>query len=293
VRNQQNTVAKANLFQDLPAAIPIEVFEPIVNGKGLTLERIISQGQATPDGEWLVQERDEWVLLVSGKARLLFEHEEGLLLEPGDYVHIPAATKHRVQWTDPEKKTIWLALHYEATEKSMPGSSPVEKVKVVRSNRRKRTAGARLIGGTMYLYVPGKMSEKEVGTITERFTKHFEKVLLKKKLNSEKSLRQVAEELNTKYFNGALEIDSIQYVTNQTHKFGCCSIQSRSIRISDTIASMPDWVRDYVVMHEICHLKEAGHGKAFWDLVNRYPLVERAKGFLLAKGLELNAEDRF
>jgi cupin 2 domain-containing protein len=78
------------------------------------LERIVSWGQATPSGEWYDQDTNEWVILLHGRAVLLFEGEPGrVALKPGDYVHIPARQRHRVEWTDPEKKTVWLALHYK------------------------------------------------------------------------------------------------------------------------------------------------------------------------------------
>jgi predicted metal-dependent hydrolase len=283
---------KENLFRTIPAARAAEVFETIIQNKGLTLERIISHGQATPAGEWLSQERDEWVLLARGQARLRFEKEGEISLEPGDYVHIPAGTSHRVEWTDPEIPSIWLALHYEAasdmTERAREGR--IQKIKVIRSARRKKTVGARLYGGTMYIYAPKNIAETNLRQMIKQFTRRFEKSMLKKQLNSAKNLRQIAEELNTKYFNGSLEIDSIQYVTDQTSKFGCCDCRARAIRISHRIAEMPDWVRDYVVMHEICHLREPGHGKAFWELVKRYPRAERAKGFLMARGLDLQEE---
>jgi cupin 2 domain-containing protein len=275
---------KGSLFAALPDS-SAEIFEPIIKDKRFILERIVSQGNATPAGEWLSQERDEWVLLARGRARLVFEQEGGVELEPGDYIHIPAGKRHRVEWTDPACKTIWLALHFQPGAAASPGEG-IARVKVIRSKRRRKTAGARLYGGTMYIYVPAKISEKELQQIVKRFTARFEKTLLKKRLNNARDLRQVAEELNTKYFGGSLAIDSIQYVTDQTSKFGCCNCQTRSIRIAHTIAQTPDWVRAYVVMHEISHLKEPGHTAAFWKLVGQYPLAERAKGFLMARGIE-------
>lgn len=282
---------KGNLFRDLPAASvtpAAEVFEKIFDTKEMMLERIVSLGQITPEGEWLSQERDEWVFLASGRARLLFEREGEVALEPGDYCTIPAGTKHRVEWTDPVQHSVWLALHYvpAAVPQVTAGEERIQRVKVIRSNRRKKTAGARLYGGTLYVYVPRNMAEKELRQMITRFTARFEKNLMGKRLNSAAQLRRVAEELNARYFGGSLMIDGIQYVTDQTSKFGCCNCQTRMIRISHKVAQMPDWVRDYVVMHEICHLREHGHDKAFWELVGRYPLAERAKGFLMAKGLE-------
>lgn len=90
-----------------------EVFEELLCGSRFRVERIISTGQITPAGTWYDQENDEWVLLVSGAARLRFENEDSeVALRPGDFVNIPAHCRHRVEWTDPQQTTIWLALHY-------------------------------------------------------------------------------------------------------------------------------------------------------------------------------------
>ena len=80
----------------------------------LALERIISNGQATPDGTWYDQDKTEWVVLLKGSAGLLFEGEDTVhTLAPGDAVLIPAHARHRVEWTDPDRPTVWLALHYK------------------------------------------------------------------------------------------------------------------------------------------------------------------------------------
>ena len=102
-----------NLLAPLPAVSNEEVFEPLLSTPGFLLERIVSTGQATPPGRWLEQDRDEWVLLVTGSASLRKEGEEvALSLKPGDYVLIPAGCRHRVEGTDPDGPTVWLALHY-------------------------------------------------------------------------------------------------------------------------------------------------------------------------------------
>jgi cupin 2 domain-containing protein len=105
----------ANLFAGIPAVLSEEVIEPLVQAGSFRLERIVSAGQATPPGLWYDQARDEWVILLTGSAGLLFESESApLVLHPGDHVVIPAHRRHRVEWTDSTEKTIWLALHYLA-----------------------------------------------------------------------------------------------------------------------------------------------------------------------------------
>ncbi len=104
----------ANLFSEIPDRIKDEIFETLVRTETFKLERTISSGQATPPGKWYDQETNEWVVLLTGSAGLLFEGDgEIRTLRPGDYVHILAHQRHRVEWTDAKKRTIWLALHYK------------------------------------------------------------------------------------------------------------------------------------------------------------------------------------
>ena len=105
-----------NLFAQLPQSCS-EVFEDLVAARDFRLERIVSSGQATPPGEWLSQDQAEWVVLLTGSAALRFEGDPAeTLLQPGDYVTIPAGRRHRVEWTDASHVTVWLALHYSASE---------------------------------------------------------------------------------------------------------------------------------------------------------------------------------
>lgn len=94
--------------------LPREMTETLLERPGLRLERIISTGQATPEGEWYDQERPEWVILLQGRASLRIESQSELIeLFPGDYIDIPAHCRHRVEWTDPDEASVWLAIHYE------------------------------------------------------------------------------------------------------------------------------------------------------------------------------------
>ena len=103
-----------NLFSGIPDAVPEEIFETLLQTECFRLERIVSSGQATPAGEWYDQETNEWVILWCGSGRLIFEEGRGsCILAPGDYIHIPAHCRHRVEWTYPNTKTVWLALHYK------------------------------------------------------------------------------------------------------------------------------------------------------------------------------------
>lgn len=100
-----------NLFTDIPASLPTEWAEVLLNRDAVRLERIVSRQHCSPEGFWYDQVEDEWVLLVSGSAGLEFaEPSRTLTLQPGDHLRIPAGCRHRVAWTDPRQETIWLAL---------------------------------------------------------------------------------------------------------------------------------------------------------------------------------------
>lgn len=103
-----------NLLSDLPAPGPEESFETLLTAAGFHVERIVSRGHASPPGFWYDQDEDEWLMLVTGAARLTLEGEKPVDLEPGSYLHIPARRRHRVDWTDPAQPTVWLAIHFAA-----------------------------------------------------------------------------------------------------------------------------------------------------------------------------------
>jgi cupin 2 domain-containing protein len=106
-----------NLFSPLPDTSAGEVFEALVEGgeRLVRVERIVSRGQSTPPGEWYDQDWHEWVALLSGCAGLLMDGEDTpRVLGPGDHLTIPAHRRHRVEWTDPDGATVWLAVHYRA-----------------------------------------------------------------------------------------------------------------------------------------------------------------------------------
>jgi len=104
-----------NILADLPPALSGEVVDALVESDSVRIERIVSNGQATPQGEWYDQEQDEWVLVLTGSAGLLFEGAQGpQRLGAGDCALLPAGCRHRVAWTDPAVKTVWLAVHFAA-----------------------------------------------------------------------------------------------------------------------------------------------------------------------------------
>jgi len=103
-----------NLLRDVPSSLPDELVETLLESDGFRLERIVSLGHTTPAGEWYDQERQEWVVLLAGSAGLRFADRDDVVeMRPGDHVVIAAHRRHRVEWTDASRPTIWLALHYD------------------------------------------------------------------------------------------------------------------------------------------------------------------------------------
>jgi predicted metal-dependent hydrolase len=104
-------------------------------------------------------------------------------------------------------------------------------------------------------------------------------------------LMRRAVELSRRYFGRKLPITSVRYVTNQRSRFGSCSPDTGVIRLSDRLAGVPPWVRDYVLVHELAHLVHPDHSPEFWKLAYRFELAERARGFLMGMGFAESDEE--
>jgi predicted metal-dependent hydrolase len=163
-------------------------------------------------------------------------------------------------------------------------------VKIIRSRRRRRTISARVVKDQLLVSAPQFISQEHLDKIIADFKVKFEKKRIKDQLDKKQDLVDIARKLNDKYFGNKLKVNSIEYVTAQNSKFGCCNYRDANIRISHRVGLMPEWVRDYVIIHEMAHLVEPNHSSAFWELVSRYKLAERARGYLMAAGLESEAE---
>lgn len=169
---------------------------------------------------------------------------------------------------------------------SEPAEWPVE---IIRSANRSKTVSARLQGGVLVVRAPAHMSDADLQPVIDNLRRRLEK-RTRPTPQTDMELERRAQALNKIYFNGRLRWQSIRYVENQTKRYGSCTPAHGTIRLSDRLATMPTWVRDYVIVHELAHLQEANHGPRFWKLVNRYPLTERARGYLMAIGLEEEQE---
>ena len=170
-----------------------------------------------------------------------------------------------------------------STQKPPDSSRPP--VKVVRSPRRRKTVTAYRQGETVVVLLPARMSRREedhwVATMLKRLEQRAHRVV-----PGDAELDRRARLLARRYLEGMVEPRSVRWVGNMRSRYGSCTPDDGTIRLSDRLAPWPPWVRDYVLVHELAHLAVPDHSPAFWRLVDRYPLSERARGFLIAKGME-------
>lgn len=110
-----------DLFERIPAELPVEAIEVLAAGGRTRIERIVSKGHCSPADFWYDQDEEEWVLLLKGAARLRFAQGDRLVhMEPGSYVHIAAHERHRVEWTLEDAETVWLAVFFDAGDRLQP-----------------------------------------------------------------------------------------------------------------------------------------------------------------------------
>ena len=157
-----------------------------------------------------------------------------------------------------------------------PMSEPVE---VRRSKRRTRTVTAFREGGRMVVAIPARFTRAEerewVALMVARLAAKETR-----RRPSDAALASRAQELSRRHLDGRASPTSVAWSTRQQRRWGSCTVSDGSIRISTRLRGMPEWVIDYVLVHELAHLLVAGHGPDFWRLVERYPRTDRARGFL-------------
>lgn len=153
-------------------------------------------------------------------------------------------------------------------------------VEVRRSSRRRRTVSAyRAEDGTVVVLLPARMSAAEERHWVEAMTTRLERSEARRR-PSDAELEERAVRLSGRYLQGLARPVSVRWVGNQGQRWGSCTPSEGTIRLSNRLQGMPSWVVDYVLVHELAHLLEHGHTPAFWQLVDRYPKAERARGFL-------------
>jgi predicted metal-dependent hydrolase len=161
-----------------------------------------------------------------------------------------------------------------------PTDAHAAPIRILATRRRRRTVAARLRSGVLELMVPASMPVAERERWAEIMRGRIERQM-RRRLPTDERLARRAHALNERYFGGRLGWTSIGF-TDTVSLWGSCTFGSGAIRIATRLAKFPDWVLDYVLMHELAHLVQSDHGPAFQELVGRYPLAERARGYLLA-----------
>ncbi|MCU1498411.1 MAG: hypothetical protein JWM47_2364 [Acidimicrobiales bacterium] len=149
-------------------------------------------------------------------------------------------------------------------------------VTVIRSPKRRKTAQARLVEGVLEVRIPSRVSRAEETRLVEGFRRRFEGRRAGEQVDLAARARRLAKA------HGLPRPTEIRWVTNQQHRWGSCTPSTGVIRISHRLADHPTWVLDHVLVHELAHLVEGRHDDRFRALVARYPLAERAEGYLLA-----------
>lgn len=180
--------------------------------------------------------------------------------------------------------------------RSDPSRSPrrTPAVEVRRSGRRRRTVAAYREDDRIIVLIPARMTQAEerhwVSAMVERLERQE-----RRRRPSETSLERRARDLSRRFLDGLAEPASVRWVDNQRSRWGSCTPADRTIRLSSRLRGMPEWVIDYVLLHELAHLVEPGHGRRFWALLETYPRTERARGYLegvaASSGLNLSPDD--
>lgn len=150
-------------------------------------------------------------------------------------------------------------------------------VTVIRSAKRRKTAQARMVDGRLEVRIPARASRAEERRLVEQFRRRFERSSAGERIDLAARARRLA-----KAHDLPVPTD-IRWVSNQEHRWGSCTPSTGVIRLSDRMADFPTWVIDHVIVHELAHLVVHRHDARFHELANRYPLAERAEGYLLAK----------
>jgi len=147
---------------------------------------------------------------------------------------------------------------------------------VIRSSRRKKTIQARFADGVLRVMIPASLSHEEERRVVEEMEERHRR----RATSDGVDLAARAAQLSRSH--GLPRPETIEFSSRQTTRWGSCIPSAGAILISDRVAGFPTWVLDYVIIHELAHLSESNHSSRFWELVERYPLAERARGFLLA-----------
>jgi predicted metal-dependent hydrolase len=159
-------------------------------------------------------------------------------------------------------------------------------VEIVRSRRRRKTVQASRDGNTVRIYLSASMTQADEARWVDEMLSRMERRERREQAEAAVDLEDRARLLSARHFDGRVAAASVKWVSNMKERYGSCTPVDGTIRISDVLVGMPLWVLDYVLVHELAHLIEPSHNARFYGLVARYPRAERARGFLLARGLD-------
>jgi predicted metal-dependent hydrolase len=156
----------------------------------------------------------------------------------------------------------------------------VMEIELVRGTRRRKHVEAVLVGDRLRVSFPRWMSRSEAMETAEELRARMQRRLDASRIDVAARARRLAR------MYGFPRPRCVEWSDNQHSRWGSCTPETRSLRVSSRLAAYPLWVLDYVLVHELAHLLERNHGPAFEALVDRFPLAERARGFLIAKDLD-------
>jgi hypothetical protein len=184
------------------------------------------------------------------------------------------AAGYRVDVTDPDALDPVDALD----------ASPPHEIEVRRSARRRRTVSAYRDGARIVVLIPARFSRSEerrwVDEMVERVTARERRERNRGPRRSDSALARRCGDLSARYLDGLADPASVRWVDTMRTRWASCTPADRTIRVSSRLREMPSWVLNYVLVHELAHLRVSGHGPDFWRLVERYPRTERARGYL-------------
>jgi predicted metal-dependent hydrolase len=208
-------------------------------------------------------------------------------------------SRSRISGLEPSLPGFEPAGEPEATPAATPAAPPAApgvssatanadtpfRIELIRSARRRRTVGAQLVGDLLTITIPSWMSRAEEAHWVDTMSARYRRKQSTDRIN----LRDRATTLARRHELGRPK--EISWADDMTSRWGSCTPGTRSIRISSRLAAFPDWVIDYVIVHELAHLDRGDHSPEFWKLVHRYPKAERAIGYLIAKSGDADQTD--
>jgi predicted metal-dependent hydrolase len=159
------------------------------------------------------------------------------------------------------------------------GRSAGGPVEVRRSGRRRRTVSAYREGGRTIVLIPARFTRAEERHWVEAMLGRLAAGEQRRRPSDDQLLRR-ATELSDRYLRGAATPSSVRWAGNQLSRWGSCTPADATIRVSTRLRGMPAYVLDYVLLHELAHLLRPAHDQQFWRLLEGYPRLERARGYL-------------